>query len=246
MKRARLKGFTIIESMLFLGVTGLIMTVMLTGVSVSLNRERYKDAVNSFTDYMQGQYNLVANVNNSRNPDEICTGGSIVVGGVTDAGRGTSDCTIVGRVIHMNTDGTAATSAQVYATVDAATLPLNPGDSDEKVLQDANLIASPTKDEYTLPWSTRLVEPAPNSATPNVFSMLIVRMPTTGLLHTYAVSAVNQSPAAIIGGSIPSDGLPLCVDPSGLLTGGVGRVGVIVAPDAANSAGVKFLSEGTC
>jgi type II secretory pathway pseudopilin PulG len=229
------KGFTIIESVLFLGVTGIIMAVLLVGVGGTLNRERYKDAVSSFQNYLQGQYNLVSNVNNSRPNTEVCQGGQIKVG--LDGGKGTSDCTIVGRVIHSSASGDMLTSAQVYATVDASALV---GATDAAILNSAQLITSPTVDTFAMGWGTKLVKPDSSVRT---FSILIVRMPTSGLIHTYVLEQANQPPVAIIGNS---EDLSMCVDNSMFVTGGVGRVGVILTKDAINSSGVQFLTEDKC
>jgi type II secretory pathway pseudopilin PulG len=234
-------GFTIIESILFLGVTGLVMAVLLVGIGSSLSRERYRDAVYSFQDYMQGQYNLVANVNNSRNAEDVCQAGGIVVGGTADAGRGTSDCTIVGRIIHSTANGESVTSAQVYATADVATL----SGSDVAVLQAADLATSPEIDTFKMGWGTRVVNPRPSDTVTN-FSMLIVRMPTNGLIHTYILSQQDKDPAAVVGSVAASPGLTLCVDNAGFSASGAGRVGVRVAPDAINSSGVLFAEESQC
>ena len=236
------KGFTIIELVLFLGITGLVMGVLLVGVGGSLNRERYHEATAGFQDYLQGQYNLVANVNNSREATDVCTGGAIVVGGTADAGRGTSDCTIVGRVIYSSDDGESVSSAQVYATTDVSQLS---GSDDVQLLKDAKLIVSPTQDSYTIGWGTRIVKPRPDDSV-SAFSILIVRMPTTGLVHTYALEQANRPPATIVGNQIADNGLHLCVDNSMFVTNGVGRVGAILAKNAANSSGVLFASETDC
>lgn len=236
------KGFTIIELVLFLGITGLVMAVLLVGVGSSLSRERYRDAVSSFQDYMQGQYNLVANVNNYREPTDICQGGKIVTSPNPDTGRGTSDCTIVGRVIYSTDGGDSVNSAQVYATTDVAQLS---GDDDVQVLNNAHLIASPTLEPYNIGWSATLVDPRPGDLL-SVFSILIVRMPTTGLIHTYALAQANQTPAALVGAQITQGGLHICVNNSQFVANSAGRVGIIIAPDAVNSSGVQLASEDQC
>ncbi len=236
------KGFTIIETVLFLGVTGVVMAVLLVGVGGTLNRERYKDAVSSFQDYLQGQYNLVANVNNSRLSTDVCVGGTIVVGTTADAGRGTSDCTIVGRVIHSDASGEKVTSAQVYATADTSSLSST---DDVTLLGAANLTTSPTEESYAMAWGTRVVKPRPDDSV-RAFSILIVRMPTSGLIHTYALDSAGQDPADIVGNYIADEGMEMCVDNSMFVTGGVGRVGVLLSKDAINSSGVQFLTEDKC
>lgn len=236
------KGFTIIELILFLGITGLVMGVLLVGVGSSLTRERYRDAVTSFQDYMQGQYNLVANVSNLRDASDICQNGKILSNPTPDTGRGTSDCTIVGRIVSSTQNGDQVTSSQVYATADVASLS---GTDDIQVLNSAKLIASPTAAPYNLGWSATLVDPRPDDSL-STFSILIVRMPTTGLIHTYALKQANQSPAALVGAQIPKEGMTICVSNAQFIANGTGRSGIILQRDAVNSSGVVPATEEQC
>ncbi|MFZ1258038.1 MAG: hypothetical protein WAQ25_01050 [Candidatus Saccharimonas sp.] len=234
------KGFSIIEVILFLGITGIIMAVLLGGITVALNRERYRDATNSFHDYMQGQYNSATNVNNTRANTEVCKSGAILQDSTADTGRGTSDCTIVGRVIYGAADGASVSTAAVYATVDAATLS---GDDDVAVLQAAKLIASPTRETFTIGWDTTLVQK--KSSNINVFSMLIVRSPTNGTVHTYISTDAEAAPKDIIGKVVPSEGYVICVENAGLLRGST-KTGVTITAHAVNSSGVVFAPESEC
>ena len=47
------KGFTIIETMLVLSVTGLLSVGIMVGWSVNINRQRYDDSVNTFKSDIQ-------------------------------------------------------------------------------------------------------------------------------------------------------------------------------------------------
>jgi hypothetical protein len=114
------------------------------------------------------------------------------------------------------------------------------GVSDAAVLNSAQLIASPTKDTFAMGWGTKIVKPD-SSVRP--FSILIVRMPTSGLIHTYVLEQADKPPVAIIGNS---KSLEMCVENSMFVAGGVGRVGVVLAKDAVNSSGVQFLTEDRC
>ncbi len=220
------------------------MSVVLAGVTVGINRERYRDATNSYLDYWQGQYNLVINVNNNRPDSSGCgTTGITPPSPASTEGRGTSaTCAIVGRVIRSNTDGTAVTSARVYSTADGWKLPLNPGDTDAQVLKDAGLVVDSSVDTYDMSWGTKIIKAA--AAGNNPFSVLIVRMPTTGAVHTYVSEKPGQSPSQIVtDGSAPDD-FTMCVDPAALVA--TKPTGVTLRANATNSSGVMFVPEGSC
>lgn len=239
----KLQGFTIVEVMLFLAVTGLVMAVFLTGIGTSLNRERYRDAAASFHDYIQGQYDLVANVNNNRNYDEVCTSTGVVIdsSAALTAGRGTSDCMIMGRILHASSDGQTVTSSQVYATQDTLA-----GDTDEEILTDAQMVSGPAADEYIVEWGAKLVQPAPSNALPSNFSILIVRMPNSGVIRTFTSQSADLSPEEMISQAIPVGGFKVCVDSNGLVSAASLPVGVNIARNTSNSAGITFVSEGDC
>lgn len=241
-------GFTIIETMLFVGITGLIMAFMLVGVSTQLNHRRYQDASNSLLSYVQSQYNLVSNVNSARSASEVCIDHQVKAaetGDENDAGRGTSDCTIVGRLLRSVEGGTGISSTQVIATVDAASLPLQRGDSDTKVLQDARLTTGLNVDQYSTQWNTKLVRPAPNGDQAGTFSILITRMPTTGLIHTYANTSATISLDELVDTANLVD-FKLCLDPNGLLGLASEPTGTLIRADAASTGSIEFVSQGEC
>jgi type II secretory pathway pseudopilin PulG len=242
MSTARHTGFTIVEVMLFLGITGLIMGFMLTGMGTQLNQRRYQDATNSLVSYIQGEYSQVANVNNSRAELDANIASCTTNGNVA----GTSDCAIVGRVLHAGLvdggDTESIRSSWVVSTVDVAKL--NSGSSSEAILQDSQLTTLSGEDTYALQWGTRLVRP---TAQPATFTMLIVRVPTTGLLRTYVNTALDMQPSQIVSATdnIDTD-FNLCVDPSGLLGGVTEPAGARVIHNATSSSGVSFMNQGEC
>ena len=243
----RHRGFTVIEVMLFLAITGVIMATLLTGVSVGLNRERYHDAVSSFADFMRGQYNDTVNVNNSRPQTDVCGASGIIVGGGTTSSpiAGASDgCTVVGQLVTSSADGQTVGYQKLYATVDALTLPRNDSDTDTQILSDAGLVADPKKETYNMGWSSRLVGAGSENNTPLRFSIVIVRMPTSGLVHTYVLREADKKPSEVIASGTTSTDYLMCVDTAGLT--GTKAIGVVLQANAVNSGGVNFVPEGTC
>jgi len=55
-------GFTIIEVMLFLALTGLLLSGVLIGLGSNLSRQRYNDAVEDIADILQDQYSFVSDI----------------------------------------------------------------------------------------------------------------------------------------------------------------------------------------
>lgn len=216
------------------------MAFMLTGVSSSLNQRRYQDAANSLLAYVQSQYNLVANVNNSRTT--IGAGLQPTCGDTTVAG--TSDCTVVGRVLYATPGGdtktTQITSTWVIATADVAKL------SSSATLAAANLQAGQDIDTYDMQWGTQLVK-ATDHAAALTFSILIARSPTNGIVHTYINLGTDKSPADIAAASDnTTQDFKFCVDPAGLLGSSVDPAGTMIQHGATNTSGVIFVGQGQC
>ena len=97
-------GFTIIEVMLFLAVSGVLAAGILATVGGTIGAQRYRDAVDSFADFIQGQYDKAVNVQNDIENHNECGLNAdkdrIVVSDSSTAPAGTSRvCMIVGRFI---------------------------------------------------------------------------------------------------------------------------------------------------
>lgn len=111
------KGFTIIEVVLVITISGLMAAGIMIGVSSSINRQQYRDSVQSFAAFLRSEYSKVINVENNR---EKIDGTACSMLGATNASRGQSDCVIVGRYIQTEGDvnnnyGKSYASYAVYA-----------------------------------------------------------------------------------------------------------------------------------
>src|SRR5438105_2731886 len=108
-------GFTIIETMLFLAVTGLLAMGILVGSGVAIGQQRYRDSVNSLKSYIQQQYSEVTNVANDRTKTWTCdANGNVTTGDATSSeARGTSDCVVLGRFITVDATGKGLTASNV-------------------------------------------------------------------------------------------------------------------------------------
>ena len=236
-------GFTLVEAMLFLAISGLISVGIMVGAMNSVNQQRYRDASNSLVDYFQSELNLVLNVQNDQRRDGVsCDGTGLVLDGA-DQSRGTSECSLVGRVIYSNSDSKGLTSKTVLATNDITGL--TAGVSEIDALRASNLIVSDLQTKtYGLEWGVSMAEAQPTPELPRQFSVLIIRSPNTGLLRTYAVSMANRSITEILDSADPTRSMTVCINSNGLT--GSPRNGVVVIGGISNSSGVKFINGAPC
>lgn len=113
----RRSGFTIIEVVLFLAISSGLAIFLLVGTSAAIQRQQYRDSVQSFASFLRGQYERVISVENDREPGQACP-----ISG-SDSGtssRGQSNCMIIGRYIETvgataNVDGRNYQTKPVYA-----------------------------------------------------------------------------------------------------------------------------------
>lgn len=227
-------GFTVIEVMLFFAISGLMITGMFVGISGSINRQRYDDAVHSLQDYMQGQYNFVDNVRNNRI--------SASVAGCDGAARGTSTaCMIVGRLI-TTTNGSTFTSEPVFST--NPTLDTTNGET--ALLNSLGLALAASadandKETYQTAWSTRIYTNKNDPSASRTAQLLILRMPTSDVVRTYFRTATTGPLSGFWAGA-PVGQLALCVEPDGLI--GSSPTGVRILANAINANSVQFITAG--
>lgn len=66
-------GFTIIEVMLVLGLTGMLLIGLLGGTFASIASRRYSDSVRSFAEYLRQEYSEVLS------PESLGSGNSLTI-----------------------------------------------------------------------------------------------------------------------------------------------------------------------
>lgn len=243
----RRQGFTVIEVVLFLAVTGLMLMGILIGVGGAVSRQQYEDTVTTLIDYYQGQFSAVDNVRSNRAPTARCGTASGVVGGGQVQNVGTSiECSIVGRLVRSS-DGRTITSEPVYATADIRNLPQLPSGATERDYIDALRLrivpsaeAHIIRDDietYPVPWNAGIFVNGNQSE--GRFSLLIIKLPSNGLIRTYGIPGYESNPATIIsGGTSP---LRICVANTAFRVGQ--PRGVRIMPVAPNISGVQRIGD---
>jgi hypothetical protein len=89
-------GFTVIEVMLFLAISGALLLMAMLGSGEMARHARFSDSVNSFHSNMQRYYEEVVSGVNTRAVNNACAPGNVRAG--------TDSCLLIGRVISFNED----------------------------------------------------------------------------------------------------------------------------------------------
>lgn len=188
-------GFTIIETMLVLAITGVMIAGIFIGVGTSINIQRYRDSVETFKTVIQSQYAELSSVRNDRANDWSCDGQAATAqdGAIV---RGQSDCILVGRLLAVN-----GGQYRIYSVLGREIA--NPsGTSDDlaALRDDYNLNVSNVDIETgVLEWGAEIAWPSSGSGaqtptTPREIAILFIRSPDSGQLYTFSG---NQSPETI-------------------------------------------------
>jgi type II secretory pathway pseudopilin PulG len=221
-------GFTIIETMLFLAITGLLIAAMLVGVGTSINNQRYRDSVTSLQSFLQSQYSSISNVQNDRDNSWKCDSSAISSQTGALQNRGQSNCVLLGRYITIVEGNTTVATVLGYQTATASGTDI------------ANLKASYTlglsainQQTDSLAWGTVIAWPVSGQGfqkptTPRSIAILIVRSPDSGSIYTFTsdtpplliANVKNKDLQAMLvtGTGLPPSQEPrtLCIDAQGL------------------------------
>lgn len=237
MKLSNQSGFTIIETMLFLGITALLIMGLLVGIGTSINIQRYRDSVSSLQSVLQQQFSEVSNVSND-SLSNACYGDSSA-----NNPRGQSNCVILGRLIATTTDSHVLSIKNIIGYIPSdSTAALN----DVDALQRYKIQISPVAGEtYEIEWGSSIVKPGGNIAM--VFSILILRSPSSGVIRTFintdGVVADNAVATLINQPALITPIAKMCIDSNGLFTGA--RTAIKITASAASASGVEVLGEAT-
>jgi len=235
MKPIRNYGFTIIETMLFLAVSGVLIAGILVGTGTSINTQRYRDSVVSLRSFLQQQYSEVSNVRNSSMAStDNCAGASY--------SRGQTNCVILGRYVWVKDSSSTLEVRNVIGIIPLTALTGVPSDVD--LLKSYNIKVSPTTTDdsiYNLEWEATMKT---KLNTDIEFSMLILRSPASGIIRTF----INDSTSIAVG-SIRTLVEPLallkpvtiCVDSNGLLNGP--KMAVMVNGNITNASGIEMFEK---
>ncbi len=231
-------GFTIIETVLFLAVTGALVAGLLFATSATIGAQRYRDATESFKALLQEQYSEVANVQNARSSGWSCNSQATVATGSVLAGQ--SECVMVGKYMIIND-----TNISTYTVVASKIAGASDTGDDITVLRGAyrlNLDKSNVK-QQKLEWDTRIAWAASGTGsadfkastprTPRAIALLFVRSPESGRTYTFTTDTIPNAAQLAgatsaqtflrnmvqAGANVPGQrGRAICLDPAGVTT----------------------------
>ncbi len=235
------RGFTIIEVILFLAVTGALFAALMVGVNNGITQQRYSDSVNNYKALVQNQYTEVVSTRNANNKDWTCNSdGSVTPGSPSSRGiRGTSECVLLGRAIAISADGKQIATSSVTGR-DPST-PLPDDALDVAVLMAYQPHISAYDSESTdIDWGGNL---ASTTGQPLLRTILILRSPTSGLIRVFtsknkivSVDLASMNSTAVSTNCIMGD--------SGLLPKQVIKINPTIAgPDAVT---INVAGQGVC
>ena len=235
------EGFTIIETMLFLAISGTLLAALLFGIGGAIASQRYRDSVNSLQLALQQPYNDVTNVKNFRESAACGT-----------SNRGQGDCFLLGRYM------TIADNGDIRATnvVGSPTATTKDSLADVALLQSYNLsVVTENAYENSMEWGTEIAWPVkgPAARTPSnnrQFSMLVLRSPTTGLIYTFTTDNATTAPTTtqlrdmVVQTASPANPqlhgrseVLLCIQPNGWTI--AARTGIYLRANAASASAVE-------
>lgn len=208
-------GFTIIELILFLGITGALFAGLMVGVNTNINTQRYKESAVSYKTLLEEQYSRVEYPRNSRDKNWTCDGELGVVPNATSGTpAGTSKCVLLGRYVEVKDNGKKVETGDVVG--------VDPGSSTTSLTGDLDTLrayeprVSPIEIETSdISWQSHLetTEGGVSNA-----SFLILRSPLSGLVRTFgSAESLPGQLSVMLTDTAAASVIKSCVIPSGIV-----------------------------
>lgn len=178
----RENGFTIIEVLFFLAISGGLVAALLATVGFTISRQRFTDSVVSTQSYVQSQYNETLNVINDRSGTSCSQGnGNTTAVGSGTTPRGASACVVLGKAIDVTPGSSRMTAYTVVGREPAET----DGVSGGALLALYAPAADPASAQsFDAPWDASVTGLRRQSGDP-ISRLLLLRSPDSGLVLTF-------------------------------------------------------------
>jgi len=182
--KAMKSGFSLVEVMLVLGISGLMLVGLLAGTFSSISNQRYTDAVRSFAEQLRSVYNEVIS------PESL--------------GVGNSKYAILGKVVVFDPTTTSPSGDRQFYTatiIGKANININPIQPESSIMAELaqaeaalycgqeSAIDASTVSEYTALWQTRFMAGrssvfGTNPSDEFKGTFVIARSPASNAVHT--------------------------------------------------------------
>lgn len=190
-------GFTMIEVMLFLAITGLLFLIGFWGTTFQVRNVRFTDGIRDLHSYMQQQYSLVSTGANPRNVTATCSnpGGGASTGvtlsdtGGTASTAGTaSGCILLGKLLKFNPNTSTVTSYYVVGKRldDSSTNPTLTGDDMTDLINSSPTISNQGVETYQINWGLTFYQSTTATASNQSQAFAFLRSPSTGKIMSFA------------------------------------------------------------
>lgn len=249
MKTRFTAGFTIIETMLVLAITGALVAGIFIGVGNSIGVQRYRDAAETAKNRLQHQYAELSNVKNDRQNTWSC-GPTAATTEEAPQVRGQSDCVMVGRLLVMQ--GESIRTYSVLAYKGGSSTP-NPDNDIARLRANYTLnVSSVETDQSTQEWGTSIGWPRSGAgaggSSPRSLSILFIKSPDSGQLYTFSSDAAPETPSnatlrdmIVAGNTTPGQGeRVICINSDSFVTGD--RLAIVMAQYAASSSAIELMT----
>ena len=262
-------GFTLIEIVLFLAITGLLFVGIVAGTGNSIAQQRFTDSVQSFTELLRSVYSEVSNPQSvGEGRSETAIYGKLISFGQTTGLDGEKIdeldqrifiYDVVGKVNHVGDDNTGKIT-EVLSNLGANVAIETTDDDGKKIMEPAGEIRS-----YTPRWGASIektdLDYFDSKKDLFVGSILIVRHPRSGTINTLVSKDVIQINSILASANIDGDfriakGMLLnpldsgsfetrevdfCIDPRGIEVVGNNRRDIRLVKNARNASGVEII-----
>lgn len=192
MTAVKSRGFTIIEVILFLGISGAMFAALIVGMNGTITQQRYRESVRSYAAFLQQQFSEVESTHITRTNELKCALGDDGRAVVSDRQQGgdipgsPSDnpaCVMLGRAIDVTNGGLSIRVLPVVGVYDETVAQGQLSDIQTLTGYGPNTTSKFSTVSYDIEWGSELktVNKAPFEA-----SFLILRSPSSGLIRVFA------------------------------------------------------------
>lgn len=227
-------GFTIIEVVLFLAISGSLVVALLATVGTSISRQRFTDSLTGTTSFMQLQYDETLNVVNNRTVSGCskASGVTITTGG--GSARGASGCVILGKSLEFS-----PTSATIMTHTIIGTEPTvaGPQTGADLLKTYAPGVDGSSSSPYDIPWGTTVNSVRVDGTSNHVNRILLLRSPDSGTILTFGDNGGNSLVGALSSGPQTYN---VCIQSADL----VGTTALVSLSPIAGAEGVIGKSDG--